>query len=240
MNEIEGAPVETEQEEAALVSSVADAPPDVQYRLSDHVHVFADTTIESEMIGALRTQIVSQHIKAGRRALTICSPNAGAGATFVAVNLAVSLAQARVKTLVIDANMRSPDLYRFIAPSREVPGLHEYLSEETADLGDVIQENVLPSLSVIFAGKSAGNAQELLASPRLKTLVDMCMREYDITIFDTPPSNSCADAQLVATLARYGMIVVRKNMSYVNDVKTLISEMAANRVQLIGTVINDM
>ncbi|MES2492644.1 MAG: CpsD/CapB family tyrosine-protein kinase [Pseudomonadota bacterium] len=193
-----------------------------------------------ESIGALRAQLLSQHLRLGRRALTILSPASGAGATFTAVNLAVSMAQAGIRTLLIDANMRDPGVQDLIIPHDPVIGLSHCLEMPEGDFGNVIQEDVMPMLSVIYAGQPSANAQELLVKPQLSVLFDMCLREYEITIVDTPASNTCADGQLLATQLRYGMIVVRKNESYVNDVKTLVGELKANGVELIGTVINEV
>ncbi len=194
---------------------------------------------QAESIGALRTQLLSQHLREGRRALAILSPDDKAGSAFVAVNLAVSLAQAGIKTLLIDANMRAPSIQRMIVPPRGTSGLRECLETAGSDFGDIIQDDVLPHLSVIYAGEPSSNAQELLARPQLNLLVDLCLREYEITIVDTAPSNNCADAQLLATLLRYALIIVRKDDSYVNDVRTLIADLRANRVEVTGTVINE-
>lgn len=211
------------------------------FRFSDDVVMLQaeNFAAEAESIGALRTQLLSQHLREGRRALTILSPNRKAGSTFVAVNLAASLAQAGIKTLLIDANMREPLIQRMIIPPAPVSGLSDCLETGGSDFGDIIQDDVLPLLSVIYAGRASPNAQELLARPQLNLLVDLCLREYEITIVDTAPSNNCADAQLMATLLRYALIVVRKDDSYVNDVKTLITDLHANRVEVIGTVIKE-
>lgn len=238
-------PDRAEHSEKQMMSSEAvtnSTPlPDVQFRLSDQVVASfnAGLSPEGESIGALRTQLMSQHLKEGRRALAICSPSKAGRTSFIAVNLAVALAQAGVKTLLVDANMREPAVQNYIVPSQPVRGLADCLEDPSIEFGEAIQDEVLPSLSVVFGGKRVNNAQELLAGPRFKALADLCLREYDVTIFDTAPTNNCSDAQIVATLARYGLVIARKNLSYVNDIKTLIADMRANRVEVIGTVINE-
>ncbi len=112
------------------------------------------------------------------------------------------MAQAGIKTLLIDANMRDPGVQKLIIPSLPVIGLSECLEMPEGEFGNVIQED-------------------------------------EITIVDAPASNTCADGQLLATQLRYGLIVVRKDASYVADVKTLVGELKANGVELVGTVINE-
>ncbi|WP_186378711.1 CpsD/CapB family tyrosine-protein kinase [Sphingobium sp. B2] len=218
----------------------SDAPVPAAFQFTQDVVMIhgIDYSAEVESLGSLRTQIMAQHLREGRRALTILSPNKRGGTTFVAVNLAVSLAQAGIKTLLIDGNMRDPSVQQMILPPEPVPGLKEFLESEV-ELGEIIQDEILPLLSVIYAGTPTANAQELLARPQLNQLVDLCLREYEVTIVDTPAANSCADAQLLATLLRYALIVVRKDESYVNDVWTLINDLKSNRVEMIGTVLNE-
>jgi len=76
----------------------------------------------AEYIRALRTHVMAQHVEAGRRALAVCEPAPKLGATFVAANLAVALAQAGVSTLLIDGNLRSPAMHHLFRSERSAPG----------------------------------------------------------------------------------------------------------------------
>src|SRR3546814_263595 len=76
----------------------------ISFRFSQRVVVLSDSNSpEAEAIAALRTHLLAHHVRAGRRGLAVCSPSSKSGATFVAVNLAVSLARAGIRTLLIDA-----------------------------------------------------------------------------------------------------------------------------------------
>jgi protein-tyrosine kinase len=65
------------------------------------------------------------------------------------------------------------------------------------------------------------------------------MREFDLTIFDTTATNSCTDAQRVATVSGYSLVVARKHKSHVKDVATLSGLLRADRSVVVGTVLND-
>ena len=83
------------------------------------------------------------------------------------------------------------------------------------------------------------NPQELLAGMRFKNFVDQLLREFDLTIFDTTATNTCTDAQRVATVSGYSLVVARKHKSHVKDVTTLANLLRADRSMVVGTVLND-
>jgi len=158
---------------------------------------------EAESIRTLRTNVVTQLIEQGRRATTICGPGPGVGCTFVAANLSVSLSQIGLKTLLIDANMRRPGLDALFRSPHEASGLAECLLTDDGNHLAHAEADVLPNLSVMFAGKAVSDPQTLLAKDRFRNLMDSCMRDFDVTIIDTPPANSCADARLVSSVIGY-------------------------------------
>jgi capsular exopolysaccharide synthesis family protein len=185
---------------------------------------------------------MARHVGIGHRALAICSASKDVGCTFVAANLAVALSQIGVNTLLIDGNMREPALDKIFRLPKSRDGLQQCLSapdDGYAEYGGYIEADLLPNLSLMFAGGAAANAQELLASNRFKTLLDACLRDFDATIVDTPPANTCSDVSRISNIVSYCLIVARRNKSYVNDVKLLADQLMADHAQLIGTVLND-
>lgn len=195
--------------------------------------------VEAEAIRGLRTRIMAQHVREGRRALAICSPGADTGCTFVASNLAVAIAQIGVKTVLVDADLRRPGVAQMFGIGDDNSGLADYLADPALRLEDIVFNDVMPHLSVVTAGIPPSNPQELLSSHRFRALVDQLLREYDLTIIDTTPANSCTDAQRVATVAGYGVIVARKHKTFVGDVATLARMLRADKSVVVGTVLND-
>ncbi len=189
---------------------------------------------QSEAIRSLRTHVVAQHINLGRRALAVCAPNAGAGCTFIAANLAVAMSQIGLKTILIDGNLRSPAVDQFIRPSGPVTGLSECLSDNAASLASLIQSDVLPDLSIMYAGQVNAIPQELLAGDRFKTLMSYCLREYDITIVDTPPANTSSDARRISSVVGYSVLVVGQDKTFVKDVEVLVSQLRLDRAVVLG------
>jgi protein-tyrosine kinase len=192
---------------------------------------------QSEAFRALRTHLVAQHIHGGRRALAVCGASPETGCTFVATNLAMAFSQIGLKTLLIDGDLRRPGVDKLIRPERASAGLRQYLSSN-ANLGDCIEEDIMPNLSVLYSG-GAANPQELLAGPRFRSMIEFCLRDFDITVIDTPPANSCSDSRLIASVVGYAVIVARRDKTFTADIKTLSSQLESDGARVIGTVLND-
>lgn len=196
-------------------------------------------SIEAEAIRGLRTRIMAQHAREGRRALAVCSAAAAEGCTFVAANLAVAMGQIGVKTVIVDADLRFPEIASLLELDTAAPGLADYLADEALDFDSVLQPTEHASLWAVSAGRLRPNPQELLSGDRFRGFVDTLLREFDMTIFDTTAANLCTDAQRVATVAAYSLIVARKHKSYVSDISTLAKLLRADRSTVIGTVLNE-
>lgn len=214
------------------------APPPIDPIPIESVMINDPVSIQAEAIRALRTRLVAQHLREGRRSLAICAASAGCGTTYTALNLAVAMAQAGVRTALVDANLRSPDIADLCSLPIDMPGLAEYLADSQIRVADIADSELMPNLSVIGAGEVPDSPQELLSGSRFRGLVDQLLREFDLTILDTPPANVCSDGQRVATLAGYSLVVARKNLSYVNDVRALSRQLRADKSVVVGTVLN--
>lgn len=197
----------------------------------------APASAEAEAISALRTRLLVQHVRDGRRAITICAPDKDARIALLAVELAIALAQGSVKTLLIDSDLRNSPVSRYVHPSRPVPGLTDVV-RNTISYADAIQADVIPNLSILYAGEPTDNPQELLSGPHFKAIADMSLRDFDVTVITTPPANTNADARTIASTMRYALVIARKDASFLSDVNTLISDLQADGVSIIGTVLD--
>lgn len=195
-------------------------------------------SVAAESIRSLRSVLQAQHLQEGRRSLAVCAPSEGCGCSFLSVNLAVAFAQAGVNTLLIDGNMRQPAISDFVTPGRPDLGLADCLRDDSLPLGQAIH-CVQPSLSVLFAGEADAQDLELLAGATFRTLIGSCLRDYELTIVDTPPANRFADARRISSVLHYAMVVACRRKSFVKDVRTLVKELEVDRTKVIGTYLND-
>ncbi len=208
--------------------------------VSDELVVLSDPVgAKAELIRLLRTQIIAQHIKPGRRAVAFVAPMDGVGCSYLAANVATALSQIGTKTLLVDGNLRSPRIDQLFGLAASSPGLSSYLTLKVARPERVVHANVLPNLSVITAGPPVARPQELLSSARFRDGMNTLLREYDIALFDTPAANSCADALTISGVIGYAIIVARRNRTFVADVATLAQQLGAARSAVLGSVLSE-
>ena len=123
-------------------------------------------------------------------------------------NLGISLAQAGIKTLLVDADMRRPSLHSILELSGNEEGLSQALSNGVAWQSMVRQTNV-PNLFCLPSGVIPPNPAELLASKRMKSLLDELKENFDMVILDSPPVISVADSPIIASRVDGTVLVSR-------------------------------
>ncbi len=193
----------------------------------------------AESFRALQTHLLARHVRDGRRGLAICSPSDGAGCTTVAVNLAMACAQAGIRTLLIDANLQRPGVQDFVRPHAPAQGLVDMLLAGDR-AGDEIHREVRPNLSILFAGATRSRSRDLVSGRRFKQVIDDCMRSFEFTIVDTPALRAGTEARQIAMAVRYAMLVARRDLSLVGDVRGAIEELSRDRIQLIGSFLTEL
>lgn len=211
----------------------------ISFVFTDKLPIVADPdSLAAESIRALRGVLLAQHLNEGRRSLAICSPALGAGSSFIAANLAVAMAQVGINTLLVDANLRDPTIQDYIVPSGPVIGLSECMDNDTLPMSSAVQV-LQPSLSVLYAGTPDPSSHEKIGGNIFKSIMSSCLRDYDLTIVDTPPANRYADARRIASLARYALVVACCKRTYLKDIRTLLTELESDRTMAVGTYLND-
>jgi capsular exopolysaccharide synthesis family protein len=171
-------------------------------------------------------------------ALTITSPGANDGKSFVAANLALSFAEGGWRTVLIDGDLRRGSLHAtFDLP--QGPGLVEYL-EGTSLLGEVCQATSHGNLTVIGSGARHRRAPELLATPRMSQLVAALAADYDAIIVDTPPLGAGTDAYAIGTATRHMAIVLRSASTDMKLAKAKLAVLDQLPVEVIGAVLNEV
>lgn len=184
---------------------------------------------------ALQTHLLAGHVRDGRRGLAICAPTPEAGCTTVAVNLAIAFAQAGINTLLIDANLHRPAVHDFVRPEQPVRGLVQMLTAPAEQRADEIRRDVRPNLSVLYAGGASAKAHDLIASRGFKQIIDDCMRAFEFTIVDTPATDGSSDARQIAMGVRYGLVVARRDVTFLADIHRTVAELSSDRVRLVGS-----
>ena len=240
MNDLSSTEMETppaEEQVEAIVDAAPAEPGDVEFS-SDLVLLSQRGSLAAENISLLVSEILSRHVQSSRRGLAFCSTSAGSGCTYLAANVAVGMAMAGVRTLLIDANFRDPSIDKYIVTDDQRAGLLDCITQPETSLQDAVCENVMPNLSVLFAGGQSTEAGHF-ASNEARAVFSEALRSYECTIVDTAPANRSSDAIRVANMVRYAMVIARKDHTYLNDMKKLIADVRQNKGEVLGTYLNE-
>ncbi len=173
------------------------------------------------------------------RSLVVNSAETGDGTTTVAVNLARSAASMGQRVLLVDANLRSPQVHQSLNMSTHSRGLSDVLAGEVG-VDEAIQASPMDNyLSVLTAGQVSANSVRLLASTQMQGLMQRVHREFDLVIYDTPNLTEFADANFVAALTDGILMTVGICKTNRPKVKRVLAELARFRIPLVGVVAND-
>jgi polysaccharide biosynthesis transport protein len=170
------------------------------------------------------------------RTLVVTSPLAGEGKSTAAVNLAGQFARLGLRVLLIDADLRKPTLHRFLncASNR---GLSQYLLYG-ARPPEVFQVPAQPNLTLLPGGPLAPNPAELLAGPRMASLLGVAAERFDLVIVDASPVGGLADAPLLASMSSATLLVVEANKTHRRAVAAALKRLSLARAEVVGVVFN--
>jgi len=193
-----------------------------------------------EQLRALRSQLMLRWFdgEAGHKTLAVISAGRGEGRSFTAANLAVVFSQLGERTLLIDADLRNPSQHQLFKLDNKL-GLSSLLAGRTTLVEAVIRIPGLIDLSVLPAGATPPNPQELLARPVFNALMATASGQYDIVIIDTPAGAETADSQTIAARARGAVVVARKDQSSAPALQAFVSSLQHSGVAVVGAVLNN-
>lgn len=152
-------------------------------------------------------------LKPGERVVMFTSCVPGEGKTFVASNLAMSLALMGKKVIIVGLDVRKPRLVNLFKLKKGKQGIVNFLCGNDADF-ELLEKQIIPSginenMDVLPAGVIPPNPAELLSGPLLKSAIDYLASKYDYVILDTPPVGLVADTLAVGHLANVTIFVTR-------------------------------
>ncbi|MBN3878830.1 MULTISPECIES: polysaccharide biosynthesis tyrosine autokinase [unclassified Nostoc] len=169
------------------------------------------------------------------KSIVITSSVAKEGKSDVSANLAVTMAQAGRRVLLVDADMRHP-IQHHIWGLTNTMGLSNIIINQ-ASLDTVVQE-VMPNLEVLTSGVLPPNPVAMLDSQRMAALISNLGRDYDLVIFDTPPLSGIADAAVLSTLTDGILLVVRPGVVDLNSANAAKEFLTQSGQKVLGIVIN--
>jgi len=179
----------------------------------------------------------------GFKTLLVASGQSGDGKTSVACNLATAFAAKYEKVLLIDGNLRQPSLHLAFprngsdqeADPRRL-GLTSFLVGE-CEHQEVVRPSGIPGLDLVYAGPPMPNPAELLASHRMRELIEAVAKDYDRVIVDSPPVLLVSDVKILARLANATLLVVNAATSKRGAAERALFELQDVGANVVGCVL---
>ena len=151
--------------------------------------------------------------KSAGKGVLVTSANPDSGKSFITLNLAMSMALANVRVVILDLDLRKGSLSKCVGIGMKKIGISNYLSGKVDDVKELVQVCGEDSrLHVITSGALLLNSAELLKSGRLDRLIEELKKNYDYILLDNPPYGIVADTQLCGRLADQTIYVVRSGL----------------------------
>jgi capsular exopolysaccharide synthesis family protein len=218
-----------------LLGYVPHSPYEMITAIADHPR-----SLVTESFRAIRASL--KYIENGKlekgKVYLITSCVAGEGKTFCSINLAQSLVMSGKRTVLLGADLRKSSLKDYIKITHE-RGLSEYLAGITT-LEDVLIKGEGYFPDYIYSGHVPPNPSELLASDRMKALVEHLQAGYDHIIIDTPPIGLVSDAMELLKLITVGFIIVRQDVTQKEGLRMINELYEEGKLSNFFTIFNDV
>lgn len=190
-----------------------------------------------EAYKALRTNVLFSLPEQKCKKIIITSSYAGEGKSVNCLNLAISFGENGAKVLLIDCDLRRPNIARLLG-KRPNTGLSNVLIGLNTD-EEAITHSEYTNLDVIFSGDIPPNPSELLGSDKFTDLIEKLEKEYDYIFLDSPPVTVVSDAVVLSRCTTGVILIVRSRRTDKDAVSNTISQLEFAGAKIIGTVLND-
>jgi len=200
-----------------------------------HVEPFSPA---AEAYRAIRTTLLYAGHLDGVKTVVVTSPGPEEGKTTTVSNLGVAIAQAGVKLLLVDADMRKGRLHDVFSV-KQSPGLSEFLAGEIS-LEKIIQKTEIPNLSVVACGKVPLYPAELVGTPRMREFIERTAAGQDLVVIDTPPVMAVTDGAVIAAMAKRVIAVVQSGKTPRQSLERLHRICGSVQAQVMGVILNNV
>jgi len=194
---------------------------------------------EAEAYRALRTRIRFSFVDRPMHTLMVASPAPSDGKSLTLANLAVAIAQAGVRVIMVDTDLRRPVLHKFFNVSN-AEGLSSILLTSGCMVGTYLQETGVENLRLLPCGRPIPNPAEVLGSERMSQVIEALLNEADLVLFDSSPILAVTDALVLAAQLREGGVLLVANAGGTRRgmAKRAVQELQRTKARLLGVILN--
>lgn len=200
---------------------------------------FESSSMVSEQFRRLRTHIFRERVDDPPRTILVTSAMGSEGKSFVAANLAVTIAtEFDNYALLVDCDLRNPSLSRWFGQEKSA-GLSDYLLNRK-DIPDLLIKTDVKKLSILSGGSSQDNPVELIGSKKMNTLISDLKGRYEdrYIIFDSSPILATTEPSVLTKMVDGIVLVVRADSTARDSVEQAMKVLDKDKI--IGVVLNDV
>jgi len=204
---------------------------------TDIVVMNRDTYAIGEQLRALRTSILHSEEKNGK-VILFTSSIAREGKSYVSSNIGASMAILGRKTVILELDLRKPQISKIFKMTKEEIGLSNYLNGEVAKEDIIVPSGIHPNLYIMRAGTLPANPSELLNSQKMKMLINELRTEFDNVLIDSPPVHLVTDAMILAPMCDLTLYMVRHNFTPKSEIKFIEQIYRENKLNNLSLIFN--
>lgn len=193
----------------------------------------------TEAFRMLRSNIQFLTNDVSHKSILVTSPTPSEGKSTTVANLAVVMAQAGYKTMVVDADLRQPTLHKVFQVSN-MEGLTDLLRTSELDIADYVKPTAIENLHILTSGRLPPNPSELLGSSRMRKLLAALEQMADIIIYDSPPVLIVTDSSVLANQVEGVILVVRAGQTQREAVKQAAANLQYANATIMGCILNQV
>jgi capsular exopolysaccharide synthesis family protein len=210
--------------------SIQEAP------LRDLIVYREPTSLAAEACRSIRTNLMFLSAQKEVQLFVVTSPGPRDGKTTTAISLAITMAQAGARVLLVDTDLRKPRIHKSF-------GLNSQKGVSTAIMGeatlkDLIVHSEVPNLDVLPCGPIPPNPAELLHTDRFRQILAECRSKYDKVILDSPPTGPVTDPAIIGSVADGVLLVLRAGHTTRETASHARRHLTDAGARILGLVVN--
>jgi non-specific protein-tyrosine kinase len=190
----------------------------------------------AEAYRTLRTNLSFYGLDQPIRSLVVTSPSAGEGKSTTVANLAVTMAQSGKRTILVDCDLRRPQLHTLFGLPAE-PGLTNVMLENLAEVP--LQKTEVENLWLLASGPTPPNPADLLGTGKMDTLIASLLERTDIVLFDAPPVAVVTDAAILGSKVDGVLLVIQSGKTRRDHSERAKELLEKAKVRVIGATLTN-
>ncbi len=193
----------------------------------------------TESFRSIRTSLILQSADRSSKVILLTSSINDEGKSFCSLNLATSFTSLKQPTILVNLDLRKPDIFVETLGTEPLVAIHNYLAED-AKLDDLIMNTEIPNLDYIASNEINADPVEMLASQKFTELIQRLREYYAYIIIDTPPIGPVGDAFVVMQYSDINLFVARANYTNWKFMRKKLFDLQLKKYENVHVILNDV